>query len=255
MPRLSLARLGCNLIFDCETYLVNQPLAGKYFGLEGLETLCREAGISKAVVISEIGVQPDNKQLADMLAAHPGCKNLFLPCAWINPNFGEAAVSELETCVCEWGFVALKLMPTHHFVRLVGTVAHALMRKVQGLKIPVTIHSGTFLGHPLEIAVLAKAFPDVPVIMDHMGYRYYVAEAIAAAREAPNIYLATTAVMEPHWIRQAVKEIGSDRVLFGSNGPYVCPATQIEVIRQAELSEADEKKVLRENCAKLFKLC
>jgi predicted TIM-barrel fold metal-dependent hydrolase len=244
----------CNLILDCETYLVNQPLAGKHFGLEGLETLCREGGISKAVVISAIGVQPNNRELAEKLAAHPGGKDLFLPCAWINPNFGEAAVSELETCVREWGFVALKLMPTHHFIRLVGTVAHSLMRKAQELKIPVTIHSGTFLAHPLEIAVMARAFPDVPVIMDHMGYRYHVAEAIAAAQQTPNIYLATTAVMEPHWIRQAVKEIGADRVMFGSNAPYVWPTTQIQVIHQAELSETDERKLLSENCARLFKL-
>ncbi len=242
------------MIFDCETYLVNQPLAGKHFGLDGLETLCREGGISKAVVISEIGVQPDNKQLAEILAAHPAGKDFFLPCAWINPSFGKASVNELETCVREWGFVALKLMPTHHFVRLVGTVAHSLMRKAQELRIPVTIHSGTFLGHPLEIAVLAKAFPNVPVIMDHMGYRYYVAEAIAAARQASNIYLATTAVMEPHWIRHAVKEIGADRVVFGSNAPHVWPTTQIQVIRQAELSEADEKKVLGENVATLLRL-
>ncbi len=240
------------MIFDCETYLVNQPLAGKRFGLDGLETLCRNGGISRAVVIAEIGVQPDNRHLAEMLATYPGAKDLFLPCAWINPNFGEAAVSELETCVKEWGFVALKLMPTHHFVRLAGTGAHALMQKARELRIPVTIHSGTFLAHPLEIAVLAQAFPEVPVIMDHMGYRYYVTEALAAARQTPNIYFATTAVMEPHWIRLAVNEIGADRVLFGSNAPYVWPTTQIEVIRQAELNDADEKKVLGENCARLF---
>jgi predicted TIM-barrel fold metal-dependent hydrolase len=205
-------------------------------------------------VISAIGVQPNNKELAEKIAARQGGKNLFLACAWINPNFGEAAVSELETCVKEWGFVALKLMPTHHPVRLVTTAAHALMQKAQELQIPVTVHSGTFLSHPLEIAVLAQAFPDVPVIMDHMGYRYYVAEAIAAALQAPNIYLATTAVMEPHWIRQAVKEIGADRVVFGSNAPHVWPTTQIQVIRQAELSETDERKVLQDNCARLFRL-
>ena len=108
------------------------------------------------------------------------------------------------------------------------------------------------LGHPLEIAVLAQAFPDVPVIMDHMGYRYYVAEALAAARQAPNIYLATTAVMEPHWIRLAVKELGADRVIFGSNAPYVWTKTQIDVVHQAELSDSDEKKVLTENFARLF---
>jgi predicted TIM-barrel fold metal-dependent hydrolase len=43
-------------------------------------------------------------------------------------------------------------------------------------------------------------------------------------------------------------------VLFGSNGPAVRPATQIEVIRQAELSPEEERKVLGENAAQLFRL-
>jgi hypothetical protein len=116
------------------------------------------------------------------------------------------------------------------------------------------IHSGTFFAHPLEVGVLAEAFPKVPVLMDHMGYRYHVEEAIAAARRTPNLYLVTTAVMEPHWIRVAVKELGAQRVIFGSNAPHVYPATQLLVIRQAELAPQDESKVLGENIAGLFKL-
>jgi len=154
--------------------------------------------------------------------------------------------------VREWRFCGMKLMPTHHAFRSVGQAAHPLLRKAEELEVPVTIHSGTFFAHPLEIGILAEAFPRVPLIMDHMGYRYYVAEAIAAARRAPNLYLATTAVMEPHWIRQAVRELGADRVVFGSNAPHVWPATQLLVVRQAELSGTEERKVLGENAARLF---
>jgi len=41
-----------------------------------------------------------------------------------------------------------------------------MMRKAQALGIPVTIHSAGSPAHPLEIGVLAEAFPEVPVIMD-----------------------------------------------------------------------------------------
>jgi predicted TIM-barrel fold metal-dependent hydrolase len=60
--------------------------------------------------------------------------------------------------------------------------------------------------------------------------------------------------MEPHIIRQAVKAIGADRVLYASNAPLAYPVTQIQVIRQAELSESDERKVLGDNAARLFRL-
>ncbi len=81
-----------------------------------------------------------------------------------------------------------------------------------------------------------------------------MAEAIAAARRSPNIYLMTSAVMEPHWIRQAVRDLGAERVLFGSNAPMVWPSTQLMVVRQAELREGEERKILGENAAPLYRL-
>ena len=155
------------MIIDCEMYQLGSPLAGKTFGLAGLERLAREASVDKAVVVADGGVAPKNRELAEELAAMPSVRGLLYGCAWINPQFGDDAVRELEVAVKEWGFVALKLMPTHHAFRSVSAVAHPLMRKAQELRIPVTIHSGTFFCHPLEIGVLAEAFPQVPVVMDH----------------------------------------------------------------------------------------
>ncbi len=243
------------MIIDCEAYHVTKPLAGKAFDLAGLEEMTREAGIDRAIVISELGVRPRNRELAEALAATASTQGLFYGCAWINPHFGEEAVQELEVAVREWGFRALKLMPTHHAFRPVSQVAHALMHKAEALGVPVTVHSGsTSFSHPLEIAELAAAFPRVPVILDHMGYRYFVPEAVAAARRTPNLYLATTGVMEPHFIRMAVKEVGAERVMFGTNAPFVHSSTQLLVVRQAELSEAEEQKVLAENAARVFGL-
>jgi predicted TIM-barrel fold metal-dependent hydrolase len=128
------------------------------------------------------------------------------------------------------------------------------MRKASELGVPVTIHSGASPAHPLEIGVIAEAFPDVPVIMDHMGYRDHVGDAIAAAKRAPNIRLMTTIVMEPHVIREAVRAVGADRVVYGSNAPAVRPATQLAVVRQAALSAADERMVLGDNAAHLLRL-
>jgi hypothetical protein len=90
--------------------------------------------------------------------------------------------------------------------------------------------------------------------MDHMGYRYWVADAIEAAKQAPNIYLATTAVMEPHFIRLAIDAVGVERIVFGSNGPLAIPKMQIEVIKFLQLPLQDEAKILGGTLAKLYKL-
>ena len=240
------------MIIDCYVMHLTAPLAGKTYGLIELEQMLRDGGVERAIVTPDVAVRPKNRELADAIAASPTGRGFFHGCAFVNPHFGEESPRELEVAVKEYGFRGLKLMPTHHAFRCVTRVPHALMRKAEELRVPVLIHSGTFFAHPLEIGVLAEAFPGVPVLMDHMGYRYYVSEAIAAAKRAPNIHLVTSIVMEPHWIRQAVMDLGGDRVVFASNAPVCFPATQVLVIRQAELKEADERKVLGENAARIF---
>ncbi len=244
------------MIVDCEIYHhgPNGSLGGKVFGIEQLEELCRAAGVDKAVLMPTPTFYPRNHLVAEVLNSTGGARGRFVGCALVNPHFGDDAVGELERAVTEWGFRAAKLMPTLHAIDLIGSLARPMMRKAQELGIPVMIHSAGSPAHPLEIGVLAEAFPDVPVIMDHMGYRNYLGAAIAAAKRAANLYLMTTAVMEPHCIWEAVREIGAHRVVFGSNGPAVRPSTQILVIKQAELAPEDERKVLGDNAARLLRL-
>lgn len=245
------------MIIDCELYYhgPNEAAADAAAAeVERLDALCREAGVDRAVLMPTPTFRPRNRAVAGALEAAPRSRGRFVGCALINPHFGGDAVAELERAVAEWGFRAAKLMPTLHAVNLVGALAHPVMRKAREFGIPVTIHSGESPAHPLEIGALAEAFPDVPVIMDHMGYRNHVGAAIAAAARAANLYLMTTAVMEPHYIRDAVRALGADRILFGSNGPSVPPALQLAVVRQAELAAADERKVLGENAARLLRL-
>ena len=245
------------MIVDCEVYYhgPDRRVGGKIFGVEQLDALCREAGVDRAVLMPAPTFRPRNRLVAEALDAAPHqARARFLGCALVNPHFGDEAIGELERAVKEWGFRAAKLMPSLHAAGLIGGLAHATMRKARELRIPVTIHSAESPAHPLEIGVLAEAFPDVPVIMDHMGYRNHTGAAIAAAKRASNLYLMTTAVMEPHVIQDAVREIGAHRVVFGSNGPAVRPSTQILVIRQAELPPAEERQVLGENAARLLRL-
>jgi predicted TIM-barrel fold metal-dependent hydrolase len=178
----------------------------------------------------------------------------FIPCVLLNPHFGEDAVEELELGVREWGVRGLKLMPTKHGFHTASKLAYPLMAKCAELGIPVSIHSEGGYAHPLAIAALARSFPDVTVIMDHMGYRYWVADAIEAAKQAPNIYLATTAVMEPHFIRLAIDAVGVERIVFGSNGPLAIPKMQVEVIKFLQLPLQDEAKILGGTLAKLYQL-
>ena len=57
-----------------------------------------------------VTVKPDNYWMVEQIQGNPR----FIPCALLNPHFGDESVTELELGVSEWGIQGLKLMPTKH---------------------------------------------------------------------------------------------------------------------------------------------
>ena len=106
----------------------------------------------------------------------------------MNPNLGQEALDEFERVVRDEGMQGLKLMAPQHGYQISSAVCDPLMETARSLGIPVTIHSQGTPAHPLEIAELAKRHPEVPMIMDHMGHRYWVNQALQAARACDNFF-------------------------------------------------------------------
>jgi predicted TIM-barrel fold metal-dependent hydrolase len=239
------------MIFDIETYYApNFTLAGQR-GFDLLLSQLEEAAIDRAVLFPMPDqLNTDNEGLRALLAQD----SRFIAIASMNPHLGDAALKELRLALSEWGFRGLKLMPVHYAFRTASTAADPLIELAREFDVPVTVHSGNFFCHPLEIAEMASRFPDVNFIMDHMGYRYHVLEAVLAAERCPNLYLATTAVFEPHFIQMAINRVGAERVIFGSNAPLVIPRLQLEVIRALMLPPDQEELICGKTAARLYKL-
>lgn len=233
------------MIVDVEIYL--DP---KVATADELAKLEQQAGIDVAVLMPKTALRPDNAAVRDAAIQF----SMFLPCACVNPQFGQEAVTEFETAVREWGFRGLKLMPPKHGYRVVDAIVYPLLQKATELNVPVSVHAGQEYSHPADVGFMALEFPHIPFIMDHMGYRYFSRQAILAAKHAPNLYLATTAVPEPGVIKSAVGKLGPERVLFGSNGPMMPPDLQLEVIRRVGLGPEGEALVLGGNAARLYKV-
>jgi predicted TIM-barrel fold metal-dependent hydrolase len=51
-----------------------------------------------------------------------------------------------------------------------------------------------------------------------------------------------------------IRTIGSDRILFGSDYPWINPRKDIERINGLNISDNDKKLILGENAARLFNL-
>ncbi len=207
------------------------------------------AGVELAVVMSPLEDPPDNRWMAERIKGQPR----LLGCAVINPKMGKEAVADIERCVKEYGFKGVKLMPAFYHYPIEDGIVDPVMRKAAELGIPVTIHSGSIYCMPAQIGVLAGRHPDVKVIMDHMGYRDYVGQAIAAAKLFPNIYLGTTlANNEPATVLNAMRQAGPDRVVYGSNAPTAYPDLAVAGLKRLKMDPAWERMLLGDNLARVY---
>ncbi|HIC89347.1 MAG TPA: amidohydrolase [Anaerolineae bacterium] len=238
---------------DFEVYWIPRPLPdGNIYGLPRLIAMADEAEIDLSVLMPLPDFRPRNRQMAEAVADFDQ-RERFILCCQVNPHFGLEAVDELEYCVSELGMRGLKLMPTYHGYAVHSPLVDPVMEKARQLGIVVNIHSGSANALPLQIAALASRYPEVPIVMDHMGYRYYLRDAILAAQACPNIYLGTTLVSpaEPVVIWNAVREVGPERIVFGSNGPGTHPDMAVEGILRLHLGNEAEALILGENLARL----
>jgi len=240
------------MILDYETYWNPDPV-GKG-NLDQIVRLFDEVDPDyRAVLFPPSGtVQPLNRDMHEALKDSP-LRDRFVPCAYINPNLHEA-VSHLETAVKDYGFRGMKLMPTIHRYNVDSIVTHPVMEKARELRIPVTIHSSGEGGYPRLIGRLAESFPDVPLIMDHSGYRYFQREALEAGKAHDNIYFGLSLVVEPGYIDAVASQVGADRLIYGSNAPGGIPRIGLMVYDFTELTEEQKALALGKNLATLLKI-
>ncbi len=209
-----------------------------------------QAGIEMAVVMPSPTPAPNNRALVETLAGDPR----WIPCAQVNPN-APGAVEAVRAAVTDLGCRMIKVMPALYNAPPMSAPVLALADLARELGVPLNIHSTGNNGHPLEIGALARRYPDVPIIMDHMGYRNDGRAAIIAAQDNPNIYLGTTiAAYEPGFVATGIREVGPERVIFGSNAPSCYPDLAVESLKRAKFGAEVEALILGGNLARLLNI-
>src|SRR5579884_1659630 len=258
-----------------EAYLAFDYDGGKPFGVEELLKMEDEAGIDVAVVMPanngpaparELCVQPDNERLGKAIKGNKRC----LGCATINPVLGLDNIKKQYAIADEYRFGGPKLMAVLHKYNIDDDIVDPVMQMCRERGQVASIHSGGTRNenvHPNRIANVAARFPDVPIIVDHMGYPDATEEAIRAAEEHPNLYLGTTVLRffkeppgpsqcVPKEVAEAVRRVGAERVVWGSNLPEF-PQSALwcrQAIERLKLGEEAEDLIFGGNLTRLYKL-
>ncbi len=193
-----------------------------------------------------------NGVIANIAKKYP---DRFLGFAVINPRWYKESVDEVIKAKEELGMVGLKFHPASCHYRPDLPLMDRVTEKAIEIGFPMLFHCGADeYSNPHNLGNLAARFPEAKIIMAHMGEEAWF-EAIAIAGKHDNIILDTTG--SQNWYRilnYALDMVGEDRIVFGMDFPAYNPGPEISKVRDAEITEAQKKKIMGENAARILEL-
>lgn len=237
------------MIIDAHNHLGTRPGASQT-GAD-LVNKIDAVGVDKAVIFPFVEGNFTNDPIKEAFDRFP---DRLVPFCAVNPWQPDAA-AEVRRCVTNWGFKGLKLHPTLNGFHLSDSMlVDPIFKVADELGIPVIVHGASDLyNSPPEFALMAARFPKVPLMMAHMGFFWSVDQAISFARQFPNLYLETSRapIFE---IQTAVRELGADKVIWGTDSPFVDYEWEFKKMERATDDRIGYAKIVGGNIARLLKL-
>jgi uncharacterized protein len=239
------------VIIDCHCH------AGKGDGLIGpwdtaapLEQYmlrAARAGIARTVLLAAFhsDYARANRQVARIVASRP---ERFYGFAFVNPDRDRARVYEIvKVAVLRYGFVGIKVH--RHDAR----ISREICEVARAFSLPVLYD---VMGEISVVELLAQEYPDVSFIIPHLGsfsddWRAQLALIDHLVRH-PNVYADTSGVRRFDLLVEAVRRAGPEKLLFGSDGPWLHPGVELAKIHALSLRPGDERLVLGGNFLRLI---
>ncbi len=219
--------------------------------------LMDRAGIRAIVAGAHAGIGPDFRRGNDEVIAgmreFPGRIHGY---CCVNPHYPEQEMrDELNRCF-DAGMIGVKLHPSMHGYPANGERYLPAWEFANERGCPLLSHTGVGDG-TCGIGLFegpAVDFPNVKIILGHSGFGYEGArQSVELARKCPNVYLDVTASMYyTGLVERMVAGIGPDRVLFGTDLPFMDCRGQVGRMAFTSLNDNELRLVLGENTRALF---
>jgi uncharacterized protein len=162
-------------------------------------------------------------------------------CYWANPHQADSA-EKVKIALDNWGFKGVKFHPLFQAFLPNDDIVHPIMEVAVRERVPVLIHTGhSPFSLPWSVGELAETFPEAQIVMLHMGngHGVYMEAAINVAKRFDNIYLETSRMLNGSKIIEALRVVGKDRVMYGSDIPFGDPV--VEIVKATALRLTDEE--------------
>jgi len=245
-------------------YVRGDPLCNEFMTGDGptIVRRARQAGTWLTVVSPLQALLPrgggdpigGNSDAARLVAATEG----LLQWVVIDP-LKPATYAQAEEMLTLPKCVGIKVHPEEH-VYPIARHGEALFEFAARHRAVVLAHSSEQNSQASDFLGFANAFPEVRLILAHLGCGWdgdlsHHVRAIQKSKHG-NVFTDTSSArsITPNLIEWAVKEIGADRILYGSDTPLYFAPMQRARVDHADLSEPDKRRILRDNAVMLLNL-
>jgi hypothetical protein len=225
----------------------------KYADRMGIERLCIFMGRPWDAHPSPELLASTNDDILEMVRAYGDRVFGFV---YLNPQFLKESLRELERCVADGPMVGIKLWQavkasSPELDPIVARAAELEAVILQDSFIysyprPIPSSSG-----PDDVVQLSARHPGVPLICAHTGANWEL--GIRTIRARKEIY-AELSGSEPvnGFVEMAVRELGAERILYGSDCYGRSFSSQISKVLDAAISKEDKQLILRDNLRRLL---
>ena len=226
-----------------------------YYGIGRLVMLGNATGMLTAHDPPTQMVSDINRYTLKAMARYP---ETFVGFCYLNPaNPVSFTEEEVDRCIVEGGMRGIKLWVA---VKATDRRLDPIMARAQERGVPILHHTwykATEMGPqestPADVADLARRWPEVTIILAHLGggRERGVLDIVDAANL---LYDTSGSQSEAGLVEYAVRRLGPERVVYGSDWPIRDFGTQIGRVLAADLSDEEKELILCSTAARVLGL-
>ncbi len=202
-----------------------------------------------------------NETTAEIITRYP---ERFIGFAGFDPNDPQQAVEEIAYAVHKLGFMGVKAIAQNVEIFYNDRRCYPIYEKIQELGVPILFHTGpsflhtrTRFGDPMTLEDVALDFPNLKIILAHMGMQRYMDVHSLLVRH-PHVYADLSFWPLHPAYRQLIpwsllEKTVPEKILLGSDFPVgQSPAEAIEAVKTLQVGDKFKVQILGKNAARLL---
>lgn len=187
----------------------------------------REAGIDRTVVFATLTTDDyrvGNAQVAAIVRKDP---RRYIGYVFVNPAYDRGRVrTVVEEAVRGWGCRGIKVHWTN------GRISREVLDVAERCRLPVLYDPR---GDISTVELVLRSYPRVPLIIPHLGsfagdWGSQVA-IIDKLKNYPNLFVDSSGVQYFDLLVDVIRRGGPDRLIFGTDGPFLHPGLELAKIK------------------------